>query len=111
MKSRREFEASRAVPPRGKVIHRPVFTKLWVNGRASEDRDEWTEEVRAHCENCYDDKMETSEVQAERIRHQTGIVVGDSSKVGISKAQSTEFSAHARENDEEQGQPCPPTVW
>ena len=24
--------------------------------RASEDRDEWTEEVRAHCERCYDDK-------------------------------------------------------
>ena len=54
------------------MIHRPVVTvtKLWVNGRASEDRDEWTEEVRAHCEKCYDDKMETSEVQAERIRCQ-----------------------------------------
>ena len=48
------------------MTHRLVVTKLWINGRASEDRDEWTEEVRAHCEKCYDDKMETSEVQAER---------------------------------------------
>ena len=69
-KARREFEAGRAVLPREKVINRPVVTKLWVNGRASEDRDEWTEEVRAHCERCYDDKAETPEVQAERIRRQ-----------------------------------------
>ena len=69
-KARREFEAGKGVPPRGKVINRPVITKLWVNGRASEDRDEWTEEVRAHCERCYDDKDEPSEIQAERIRRQ-----------------------------------------
>ena len=31
-------------------MYRPVVTKLWVNGRASEDRDVWTEEVIAHCE-------------------------------------------------------------
>ena len=36
------------------------MTKLWVNGRASEDRDEWKEEVRTHCEKCYDDKIDTS---------------------------------------------------
>ena len=59
-KARREFEAGRAALPRGKVIHRPVVTKLWVNGRASEDTDEWTEEVKTHCERCYDDKAETS---------------------------------------------------
>ena len=47
-----------------------MATKLWINGRVSEDRDEWTEEVRAQCQRCYDDKKETSEVQAERIRHQ-----------------------------------------
>ena len=35
-KPRREFEAGRASS---------VVTKLLVNGRASEDRDEWTEEV------------------------------------------------------------------
>ena len=66
----REFAAVKAVLPRGKVINRPVVTKLWVNGRASEDRDESTEEVRAHCERCYDDKAETLEVQVERIRRQ-----------------------------------------
>ena len=65
-----KFEAVRAVPPRGEVINRPVVTKLWVNGRPSQDRDEWTVEVRAHCERCYDDKAETPEVQAERIRRQ-----------------------------------------
>ena len=60
MRARREFEAGKAVLRRGKVINRPVITRLWVNGRASEDRDEWTEEVRAHCDRCYDDKEETS---------------------------------------------------
>ena len=68
-KARREFDAGRAVLPGGKVVRRPVVTKLWINGRASEDRDEWTEEVRAHCEKCFDDKTEMSEVQAERIRY------------------------------------------
>ena len=29
------------------MINRLVVTKLWVNGHACEDRDEWTEEVRA----------------------------------------------------------------
>ena len=69
--ARREFEAGGAVLPRGKVILRSVVTKHWINGRASEDRDErGPEEVRGHCEKCYDDKTETSEVQDERIRHQ-----------------------------------------
>ena len=49
-RARREFEAGKAVLPKGKVINTPVVTKLWVNGRASEDRDEWTEGIRAHCE-------------------------------------------------------------
>ena len=52
-KARRVFEAGTAVLPGGKVIHRPVVTKLWINGRASEDRVECTEQVRAHCEKCY----------------------------------------------------------
>ena len=47
-----------------------MVTKLWVNGRATEDREEWNEEVGLHCEKCYDDKSETPEVQAERIREQ-----------------------------------------
>ena len=68
--ARRAFEAGRAVLPREKVIHRPVVTKRSVDGRAREDRDEWTEEVRAHCERSCDDEAETPEVQAERIRRQ-----------------------------------------
>ena len=48
----------------------PERRKLWVNGRVSEERDEWTEEVRAHCERCCDDKAETPEAHAERIRRQ-----------------------------------------
>ena len=51
-------------------MQRPVVTKLWVNRRASEDRDEWAEEVRNQCEKCCDDKIETPESQAERIRDQ-----------------------------------------
>ena len=44
--------------------------RLWINGRASEDREEWMEEVKAHCERCYDDKDETSQMQEERIQEQ-----------------------------------------
>ena len=40
-KARREFDAGRAAIPRDKVVQRPAVTKLWVNGRGSEDRDEW----------------------------------------------------------------------
>ena len=47
--ARWEFETGRALLPVGEVIHRPVVTKLWINGRASEDRNEWTKEVRAPC--------------------------------------------------------------
>ena len=66
--ARRELDARMGAFHRGKVVKKRVVTKLWVNGRATEDRDEWIEEVRAHCEKCSDDKSETLEVQAERIR-------------------------------------------
>ena len=46
------------------------MTKLWVNGRATEDKEEWCEEVRLHCEKSYDDKSETPVIQAERIKEQ-----------------------------------------
>ena len=69
-KARRGFDARVAALPRGKVVKKPVLTKLWVNGRATEDREEWCEEVRLHCEKSYDDKSETSEKQVERIRVQ-----------------------------------------
>ena len=64
-RARHEFEAGKAVLPKSKVMNRLVVTKLWVNGLASEDRDEWTEGFRAHCERCCDDRAETPEVQAE----------------------------------------------
>ena len=69
------------------MINRPVITKLWVNGRASEGGDEWTEEVGAHCERCYDDKEETSEVQAERILSQRrrGILVALQMTIAVGK--------------------------
>ena len=44
--------------------------ELWVNGSASENRDDWMEEVKANREGCYDDEDETSEVQAGNIQDQ-----------------------------------------
>ena len=52
------------------MINRLVIPKLWVNGRVVEDGDEWTEEVRGYYDRFYEDKDETSEVKAERIRGQ-----------------------------------------
>ena len=65
-----EFDARVGALPRGKIVQRPVVKKLWRAGRAIEDGEEWTEETRAYCERCYDDKDETAEVHAERIRDQ-----------------------------------------
>ena len=53
--------------PRSKTVQRPVVKRLW-NGRASEDREEWMEEVKVHCERCHDDKDETSQMQEDRIQ-------------------------------------------
>ena len=69
-KARREFDARVGALPRGKTVKRPVVKKLWINGRASEDRDERNEEVKIHSEKCFDDKSKIPEVQAERIREQ-----------------------------------------
>ena len=69
LKSRTEFDDRVGAPPRGNIVRRPVVKKLWINGRACEDREEWMVEVGGHCERCCDDKDETSEVQAE-IREQ-----------------------------------------
>ena len=95
-KARREFEAGRAVLPRGKVIHRPVVTKLWINGRASEDRDEWAEEMRAHCEKRYHDKTENSEVEAEErfVTKEIAVTAWPLSKASIYRSQLTGFSLH-----------------
>ena len=37
-------------------MRRPIVKTLWVNGRASDHREEWMEELKAHCERCSDDK-------------------------------------------------------
>ena len=42
----------------------------WINGKVSENRDEWMEEVKTHCEGCHDNKDESSQVQEERIQEQ-----------------------------------------
>ena len=49
-------------------MQRPLVKNPWVAERACEDREELMEEVGANCERCYDEKDETSEVQAKRIR-------------------------------------------
>ena len=99
-KARREFEAERAVLPRGKPWSRSSGSMA-----AREDRDEWTEEIRAHCERCYDDKAETPEVQAERIRRQR---ISGRSTCGLSGASCYDHggqgSADTRQDAEEQGQ-------
>ena len=65
-KARGEFDARVGVVQRSKVVVKKFeVKKFWVNGRATEDREEWCEEVRLHCENSYDDKSETPVVQDE----------------------------------------------
>ena len=87
------------------MIPRQVVTKFWINGRASEDRDEWTEEVRALCKKCCDDKMETSVVQAKRIRYRRSrgdslaALQGRHMHITVDRV-----SPRAREIDQEQGQ-------
>ena len=46
-KARREFDARVGALPKGKTVQRPIVKKLWINGKASEDRDEWMEEMRS----------------------------------------------------------------
>ena len=60
--------------PRGKVIKQLVVTKLWVIGRVSEDRD-WTEEVRAQCERCDDDKEEPLRCRPRGFNDRGGVVI------------------------------------
>ena len=95
IEARREFDARMGALPRGKVVKKPVVTKLWVNGRATEDREEWSEEVRAHCEKCYDDKSETPEVQAKESGNRDAEVTAWLLfKVGECRLQSTGYYGH-----------------
>ena len=94
-KARREFDARMGALPRGKVVKKPVVTKLWVNGTATQDREEWCEAVRLHCEKCYDDKSETSEKQAERIRIGAEVTARLLFKDGECRLQSTGYFVRA----------------
>ena len=49
-------------------VQRPIVKRLWINGKAGEDRDEWAKEVKAHSERCCDDKDKTSQMREERIQ-------------------------------------------
>ena len=70
-KARREFDVRAGAHPKGKTIQRPVVKKLRINRKVSEDREEWMEEVKAHCKRCYDDKDE-NEVRIQEQRHRGG---------------------------------------
>ena len=47
-------------------------SKKGIGAKANEDREEWMEEVRTHCERCSDDEEEPSRVQERRMQEQTG---------------------------------------
>ena len=36
------------------MVQRPTVKRLCVNGKVSEDREEWMGEVGAHCQRCFD---------------------------------------------------------
>ena len=69
-RARREFDARFGALSKGKTVRRPPIKKLSFNGGVSEDREEWMEEVRRHCERCYDEKDEPTQVQEKRIQEQ-----------------------------------------
>ena len=79
-------------PVRRKLLRKSVVTKLWVNGRASEDRDEWTKEVRTHCEKCYGDTLQRCRPKGSVTREIVETVWLPSKADGYG-SQSTGFSA------------------
>ena len=79
------------------------MTKLCINGRAGEDRDEWKEEARTYCEKCFDDKIETSKAQAERVVIKDAERQCGRSPWQTNTDQSRQGLACTREKDEEQG--------
>ena len=54
------------VPVRRKTQRKPL-SELYVNGKFTEDREEWQKELQRHCEGVYTDQEETREVQKKRI--------------------------------------------
>ena len=67
--------------------------RLWINGKASDDREERMEMVTAHCERCYDDKDETAD--AGRTDNDTEETVLRPGLEGRSRSRSTECSEFA----------------
>ena len=66
------------------MVHRPVVTNLWVDGQDRET------EVRAHCEKCHDDKMETERIRYPRSRGESlAALQGRRIRITIGR-----FSAH-----------------
>ena len=51
-RARRDFDARVVALPKGKTVQRPIVQRLWINGKASEERDGWMEEEEAHYEGC-----------------------------------------------------------
>ena len=45
------------------------LTELCVNGDLTEDREEWQQQLRRHCEEVFSDPDETREVQEKRIEY------------------------------------------
>ena len=73
-----------------------MVTKLWINGRDTEDREEWCEEVRLHCEKCYDDKSETSEKKLSASEYSDAEMTARLLfKVGECRSQSIEYFVRA----------------
>ena len=64
-KAMREWVAKIGAMPAGKRIQRHPTNKSLIKGEPSEDREEWTEEVREHCCRYYDEVGESSDIHRE----------------------------------------------
>ena len=58
-----------SIMPGKKKLKRKPLTELYVNGKFTEDRDEWKRELQRHCDEVSTDPEETSKVQEERIEY------------------------------------------
>ena len=54
---RRQRKELREKPGKPIPAQRPAVDRLWVDGRASEESEVWTEEVKDQCKRCYDDDV------------------------------------------------------
>ena len=74
--ARREFDARVGALPKGKTVQRPTVKRLWINGKAGEDRDEWMEDAKAIVKSATmtDESSQEQEemIEEHRIRRRTG---------------------------------------